>query len=308
MFGSTIIDVAIGVLFSFLAVSLFSSALMESINSALGLRARTLKQGVQDLLNDPNFSGLAKQLYANALVNPMGPGESAPSKIKPSYIDADHFAQALLEAAKLTSNVPSVADLKVKTAKITDPQIHAFLDGVIDRTSGDIVAMRKEIADWFDAAMDRLSGQFKRWQQLFTFLIALFGAVLFNLDCVHIVRTLWTTPALVDNLQTSKIDKQMLTDASKVQDAVGAVNQMMDARLPAGWTPGEFLRLHVIEQECGVTDARCKVKAKTEPWPYFFNAPLGLFFSSLSRVGWSPRSPRCSARRSGSTPCNRSCR
>lgn len=284
MFGSTIIDVAVGVLFSFLAVSLFSSALMESINSAFGLRARTLKQGVQNLLNDQNFNGLAKQLYANALVNPMGPGAAAPSKNKPSYINADHFAQALLEAAKLTSNAPTVADLKAETAKIVDPQIHAFLDGVIDRTSGDLVAMRKEIADWFDAAMDRLSGEFKRWQQLFTFLIALFGAVLFNLDCVHIVRTLWTTPALVDNLQASKIDNQMLNDPAKVDKAVGLVNQMMGAGLPAGWTPGEFLRLHVTEQECEAADASCKDMAKTNPWPYFIKAPYSMLIPAL--FGW----------------------
>jgi hypothetical protein len=284
MFGSTIIDVAIGVLFSFLAVSLFSSALMESANSLLGLRASTLKQGVQNLLNDPNFNGLAKQLYANALVNPMGPGAAAPTKNMPSYINSNHFSQALMEAVGLMSNAPTVAGLKVKTALVADPQIRDFLNGVIDRTSGDLDGMRKEIADWFDASMDRLSGEFKRWKQLWTFLIALVGALLFNLDSVRIARVLWATPALVDNLQTSKIDKQMLDDPNKVNGAVQIVDQMMQARLPAGWAPGEFLKMHVTPDECDAADAQCQATAKTTPWVYFPLAPWSLLVPAL--LGW----------------------
>ena len=284
MFGSTIIDVAIGVLFSFLAVSLFSSALMESLNSALRLRASTLKQGVQQLLNDPNFSGLAKQLYANALVNPLGPGGATVSKVTPSYINSAHFAQALLEAVKMTANAPTIADLKARTAVVADPQIRDFLDGIIDRTSGDLVAMRKEIADWFDAAMDRLSGDFKRWRQLWIFLIALFGAVLFNLDCVHIARTLWTNPALVDNLQTGGIDKQLLTDPNKVGDAARLVSQMTAARLPAGWPPNRFLHLHAAVEDCDPADAQCKSDATATPWPFFLCAPWSLLGPAL--CGW----------------------
>ena len=72
MFGSTILDVAIGVIFSFLAVSLFTSATVEAINSLLQLRAVNLKSGIMALVNDPSFDGLAKHLYAHALVSSLG--------------------------------------------------------------------------------------------------------------------------------------------------------------------------------------------------------------------------------------------
>src|ERR1700744_214423 len=74
MFGSTILDVAIGLIFSFLAVSLFTSAVVEAINSLLQLRAVNLKSGVMALVNDPGFDGLAKRLYEHALISPLGPG------------------------------------------------------------------------------------------------------------------------------------------------------------------------------------------------------------------------------------------
>ena len=78
MFGSTILDVAIGLIFSFLAISLFTSATVEAINSLLQLRAVNLKSGIMALVNDPGFAGLAKELYAHALISPLGPGLQQP--------------------------------------------------------------------------------------------------------------------------------------------------------------------------------------------------------------------------------------
>ena len=80
MFGSTILDVAIGLIFSFLAISLFTSATVEAINSLLQLRAVNLKSGIMALVNDRGFAGLAKDLYEHPLVSPLGPGvQQAPA-------------------------------------------------------------------------------------------------------------------------------------------------------------------------------------------------------------------------------------
>lgn len=91
MFNSVIIDVAIGLILSFLAVSLAASAITEAISSALQWRQATLLDGVKALLNDQNFDGLALQLYNHALVNPLASGAAKTVKdltSKPSYIDS----------------------------------------------------------------------------------------------------------------------------------------------------------------------------------------------------------------------------
>ena len=67
VFGSTILDVAAGIVFGFLAISLFTSAAVEAINSLFNVRANSLKTGIMELVNDPKFTGLAKQLYEHAL-------------------------------------------------------------------------------------------------------------------------------------------------------------------------------------------------------------------------------------------------
>ena len=59
MFNSTVLDVAIGLIFTFLAISLAVSAIVEAMASAMKWRSSTLLLGIKDLLNDQKFSGLA---------------------------------------------------------------------------------------------------------------------------------------------------------------------------------------------------------------------------------------------------------
>ena len=109
MFGSTILDVAAGIIFGFLAISLFTSAAVEAINSVLNVRVKNLRTGIMALVNDPNFTGLAKELYAHALISPLGPGAADPLKNAPAYIDKTQFAEALLDITGLSAATPAAA-------------------------------------------------------------------------------------------------------------------------------------------------------------------------------------------------------
>jgi hypothetical protein len=109
MFGSTILDVAAGVIFGFLAISLFTSAAVEAINSVLNVRVKNLRTGIMALVNDPNFTGLAKELYAHALISPLGPGAADPLKDAPAYINKAQFAEAMLDITGLSAATPDAA-------------------------------------------------------------------------------------------------------------------------------------------------------------------------------------------------------
>ena len=67
----------------------------------LNVVAGAVRQGVKNLVNDPNFDGLARTLYNHGLVNPQSSGVAttqASLTAKPSYIDAQQFATALIDA------------------------------------------------------------------------------------------------------------------------------------------------------------------------------------------------------------------
>jgi hypothetical protein len=228
MFGSTVLDLAIGLIFTFLIVSLVTSAATETVASALSWRANTLLQGVKDLLNDPNFTGLALAIYNHGLVNPQSKGNAtgqAQLSAQPSYIDPKQFADALIDLTGFAAGA-NVADMQAKiNATVTDPQLNKMLNGIVARAGADIDRVRTGIADWFDNAMDRVSGVYKRKTQLWALAIALVLVILLNVDTIKIAQALWDQPMLVKDLPP----------AATGENAQQALQQLQSLGLPFGW-------------------------------------------------------------------------
>src|SRR5262249_21660429 len=61
-----------------------------------------------------------------------------------------------------------------------------------ENAAGDIDRLRSAIEEWFDTGMDRVSCWYKRWTQLWQFVIGLALAILLNVNAVSIATDLWT--------------------------------------------------------------------------------------------------------------------
>jgi hypothetical protein len=70
--------------------------------------------------------------------------------------------------------------------------------------------------------MDRVSGAYKRRSQLWTFLIGLLVAAVFNVDTIRLFEQLWQHPALVSRISVLAMP-----------DAQSAIDQLQT--LPIGW-------------------------------------------------------------------------
>ncbi len=255
MFNSTIFDVIIGLVSVFLAISLAASAITEAISTALALRAATLLRGVKQLLNDPGLTGLASDVYAHALVNPLGDGRAAKGatpKPIPSYIDSRHFAIALIDsveasAAKAFKVGRSIADtvhsngadqaptLAQSIEKVPDDQIRAALAALYRRADGKAADFQKEVARWFDAAMDRVGGDYKRSTKWITFLIGFVVAVVLNADPVHVAEVIWQRPVV--SAEVEKIVPPAAPDSGHAAAHATSFLQDIDSVGPLlGWT------------------------------------------------------------------------
>lgn len=223
MLNSTTLEVAIGLVFCYASVALIVSSINEAIASVLKLRSGSLLDGVKSLLNDPNFNGLARDLYNHALVGHHDPGDATSAddlNNKPSYIDPTHFAIALIDNIQ---TIPGdFAQLGKDIDAMPNPQLKQLLQGIYGRASGQVENIHTDVAAWFDAGMNRLSGNYKRRSQLYCFLIALFIAGLFNIDTFHLFTTLWQHPAIAAGISASTPSTNVLWD------------QFMS--LPIGWT------------------------------------------------------------------------
>lgn len=136
MFGSTLLDIVIGLIFVYLLLSLICSALNEIIEAWLKKRATDLERGIAELLLDRQGKGLVQQLYQHPLVNGLFKGEYKSSLNKewwrniisrtnlPSYIPARNFALALMDTILPgQANTPSGA--AGATVTTTSPAIGA---------------------------------------------------------------------------------------------------------------------------------------------------------------------------------------
>lgn len=99
MLGSGSLEIAIGIFFVYLLLSLVCTSIMEVISSVMNQRGKTLFEGVKNLLNDPNFTGLAQQLYSHGLVSSISEYASNPSKPNrlPSYVPSKILSSALVD-------------------------------------------------------------------------------------------------------------------------------------------------------------------------------------------------------------------
>jgi len=226
MFNSNVLEVGIGLIFAFLAVSLLSSAVTEAMASLFKWRSATLLQGIKSVLNDDDFTGLAQRIYNHALVNPRSNGKATTEKalqIKPAYVDPKQFAAALIDVTKIAEDAPAKMKASVD-ANVTNPQLNQLLKGIVDRTGGKLEKVHEELAAWFDSAMDRVGGAYKRKAQLASFLIALLLAGALNVDTIHLAATLWKQPMLPKTieLKQGETPEQILDE--------------LNAYLPTGWT------------------------------------------------------------------------
>ena len=224
MFNSPVLEVAIGLVFTYAAVALMVSSITEAISSALKLRAKSLLVGVKQILNDQQFTGLARDVYNHALVSPRDDGKARDQsglKNMPAYIPSEHFAVALVDS--LQSIPGDAAELRNDIARISDPQLRHLLQGMYSRSEGEIGRLQQQLADWFDNGMDRLSGMYKRRTQIISFLVALAIAVLLNIDSIHLLSGLWMHPTLT----------AALSSPADTQAFAATLNQLQT--LPVGW-------------------------------------------------------------------------
>lgn len=216
MLGSRVLELAIGLAFCYASLALIVSTLQEALASLLQLRAKGLLGGIKAMLNDPHGAGLVAALYQHPLVNPHGEHSA-----RPSYIEPQHFAMALVDV--IVQAPSDIAKLKSALDAIPDPNLRRALQALYQRADGDLKRFQDGIAGWFDSAMARVSGRYKRQAWTISVLLSLLLAILLNIDSIHLFQSLWREPALSAQLGTlpAKLD-------------VATINALW--ALPIGWT------------------------------------------------------------------------
>lgn len=183
----TLLNVAIGLAFVYLLLSLLVSTAVEMGAGMKNWRGIHLSAAISQLLDSTTLPDLAKKVMGNALVSGSSPRP-------PSYVSARNFSMALFDALQNGSQAPMFSQIESTVAALPPGPFRNSLAALITAAAGDLDTLRKGVETWYDDAMDRLSGSYKRHTQTWAFGIGLALAVLLNVDSITLARTLWADP------------------------------------------------------------------------------------------------------------------
>lgn len=229
MFGSVILDVAMGIIFIYLFLSLIGTAINELISGILRLRSRTLEEGIRALLHDPTGEGVAKDFYSHPLISALGKGNR-----KPSYIPARTFALALMDIVSPSDPAAgsrTVSSIRSSIGKIPNEGLKKALLADLDETRDDIANAYKNITTSFNEQMARVSGWYKRKSQWIVLLYAIAIAVVLNMDTISITGSLYRNENLRAGLVAAaeSIAKQPLPEGTnEMTEQIEAINTELE--------------------------------------------------------------------------------
>lgn len=257
MLGSVTIEVAIGIIFVFILVSIICSMIREGIEAIIKTRAAYLENAIRNLMDDKDGNGLAKDFYNHPLISGLFSKEYKPRKDKnqqgmlasggnlPSYIPSWNFAEAVMDIAARgpktdgVSGHPDSPQITLETVRaniqnLDSPFVQRALLTAIDSAQGDLDKARKNLEAWYNGTMDRISGWYKRATYWIILVIGLLVSVGLNIDTIAIANYLYRDDAARTVLVTRAEEAAKDTSLQNLTYEF-AKAEVQSLRFPIGW-------------------------------------------------------------------------
>lgn len=244
MFGSAVLEVAVGVIFVFLLVSLVCSQIGNQISEWLRWRAVNLENGIRNLL----FYGdddMVDQLYAHPLIQSLSiperrfqltlaqrlPNVQDRLGPLPVNIPAQTFALAVFNTfVPNSAGKTTVGELFDAVSQMPDSALKKTLLSLVSAPNNQIDSARANVENWFNGAMGRVTEAYQREMRRVAMLIGVIVSIVLNVDTIAITSNLWRDPTLRATVAQTAADYAKTTgDQSK------ALEQLNQLELPIGW-------------------------------------------------------------------------
>jgi hypothetical protein len=171
----------------------------------------------------------------------------------------------------------TIDDLKAAVDRLpVNSNIRDVLSGCLVEAGTSIEDFRDNVANWFDHAMERLSGSYKRFVQIISFGVCLVVACAFNADTLNVANYLWRDPTLSNEIAQSAAG--MAKNPNVGQIATGASQPELRA---AGCTAPAKMAASKSNSTtpdapdlAGSIDRLCALNAELRPLPIGWITPL----------------------------------
>lgn len=254
---STYLNFLISLVFIIALCSVILSIIYEAIAYYMKSRGDFLKNALEQVLNDTVHEGqlnLTELFYAHPQIDLT----KKTYRHLPAYISSQNFAQTLVDALcnkhirdnlSITSNPLESATIKDPLALKVDNKLQLFnaavenfgycdlqilLNGFISNADGSLDKLYRNITQWYEEYMNRVSGWYKIKVQKNLFMLAVIVCIAMNMDFFKISLSLMNDKNLTEHIAKiaetynppAKIDS--ITNAADLQKAIELKNNIVD--------------------------------------------------------------------------------
>ncbi len=285
MLNSPLFEVAISLSLIYFLLALLTSGINEFVTSMLAKRGQVLRDALANILDDQSTKNWVSHIYDHPLIKSISKKKTS----LPSYISPDTFVTVFSDLLMQNEDGKPVKRTFENVEKavdgLEDGDLKTMLQTLLHNAENDINKFQKELKNWYDTLMDRVSGWYKKEINKIIFVISLIVCFSLNIDTFKITQTLWTNPqlraAMVAAAEEQVRQNQALQSDSLFNAAANTDSLLQDIRmtyhditalsLPIGWKGNE----EIIQ--CSKKDDSWSID-----WKNLFLKIGGLLFTSIA--------------------------
>lgn len=206
------LDVLVALITIYIVLALTVSASTEIISRVARLRSIGLKSGIKSILQDPKAKSLAddatENFWNSGIIKSATDGDSSPNSL-----DALTFATATLST--IAQDLPrDIGQTKELISNSTlNPHLKEVLLGLSDRAMHRGTSLHDELAQHFDATMEKIGRWYRHWTQVISLILAVIFTVYLNANTLDLLHQLTAHPEA--RLELAKIQSTFTQDDKK---------------------------------------------------------------------------------------------
>jgi hypothetical protein len=195
---STVLEIGLGLVLVYYALSLIVSKITGEITKWSELRATDLELGLRELLGD---SGKMDALMKHPRIQNLRPIRlnflsQGARYYKVTDIPASSFALTLFDVLLPSEKTDSpVDDLRDAINGLPDGKTKTSLLGIVNSGVQNLTEARQQVEGWYDDGMQNVGLLFKQHARRIVFVVAAIVTIVTGVDSIAVAQSLWEEPS-----------------------------------------------------------------------------------------------------------------
>jgi uncharacterized protein YoxC len=221
MFDSSILDMVILLFFTYFICSVLLSVLVEMGATLLKFRANELEKTLKSLFFDTGWNNyVTDTILKSSFFTVLKKDENGKG---PSYVPAENFAKAIFESLRSGTN-PLTTEAIRKNIATLPVGLQNIVLGYLDTANDNIEHLQKQLEGFYNNAMDRAGGWYKKKIKTISLIIAALLVIALNIDTIEIIQKSTKKPKELELAVNSIQEKYSNFDF--IRDSTGNITEV----------------------------------------------------------------------------------